>query len=182
MIMKRFFIFILTIFLTSNLIASEREDKLDILFEKLKKSLDATSKTEQEIWSLWITHPSDNNLTIKLEEGSILMQRQQLEGAISIFTEVIKLDPSWAEAWNKRATAYYMVGEFQKSQDDIDQVLKIEKRHFGALAGQGMVNIQLKNYEKALDSYKKVQEIHPSMKSPKIMIKEIQEFIKNQSI
>ena len=45
-----------------------------------------------------------------------------------------------------------------------------------------MVNIQLKNYEKALESYKRVQEIHPSMKSPKIMIKEIQEFIKNQSI
>jgi tetratricopeptide (TPR) repeat protein len=112
----------------------------------------------------------------------MLMQRQQLDVAISIFTEVIRLDPSWAEAWNKRATAYYMVGELQKSQEDIDQVLKLEKRHFGALAGQGMVNIQLKNFEKALESYKRVQEIHPSMKSPKIMIKEIQEFIKNQSI
>ena len=180
--MKRFFIIVLTIFLNSNVIANERDDKLDVLFEKLKKSLDTTTKIEQEIWSLWVTHPSDNNLTIKLEEGSILMQRQQLYGAISIFTEVIRLDPSWAEAWNKRATAYYMVGDFQKSQEDIDQVLKLEKRHFGALAGQGMVNIQLKNFEKALESYKKVQEIHPSMKSPKIMIKEIQEFIKNQSI
>ena len=180
--MKRFFIIVLTIFLTSNVIASEREDKLNVLFEKLKKSLDPTTKIEQEIWSLWITHPSDNHLTTKLEEGSMLMQRQQLDGAISIFTEVIRLDPSWAEAWNKRATAYYMVGEFQKSQEDIDQVLKLEKRHFGALAGQGMVNIQLKNFEKALESYKRVQEIHPSMKSPKIMIKEIQEFIKNQSI
>jgi len=180
--MKRFFIIVLTIFLNSNVIANERDDKLDVLFEKLKKSLDTTTKIEQEIWSLWVTHPSDNNLTIKLEEGSILMQRQQLDGAISIFTEVIRLDPSWAEAWNKRATAYYMVGDFQKSQEDIDQVLKLEKRHFGALAGQGMVNIQLKNFEKALESYKRVQEIHPSMKSPKIMIKEIQEFIKNQSI
>ena len=180
--MKRFFIIVLTIFLTSNVIANERDDKLNVLFEKLKKSLDPTTKIEQEIWSLWITHPSDNNLTTKLEEGSMLMQRQQIDGAISIFTEVIRLDPSWAEAWNKRATAYYMVGEFQKSQEDIDQVLKLEKRHFGALAGQGMVNIQLKNFEKALESYKRVQEIHPSMKSPKIMIKEIQEFIKNQSI
>jgi len=180
--MKRFFIIVLTIFLTSNVIASERDDRLNALFEKLKKSLDQTTKIEQEIWSLWITHPSDNYLTTKLEEGSMLMQRQQLDGAISIFTEVIRLDPSWAEAWNKRATAYYMVGEFQKSQEDIDQVLKLEKRHFGALAGQGMVNIQLKNFEKALESYKRVQEIHPSMKSPKIMIKEIQEFIKNQSI
>ena len=118
--MKRFFIIVLTIFLTSNAIASERDDKLNVLFENLKKSLDSTTKIEQEIWSLWITQPSDNHLTTKLEEGSMLMQRQQLDGAISIFTEVIRLDPSWAEAWNKRATAYYMAGEFQKSQEDID--------------------------------------------------------------
>ena len=76
--MKRFFIIVFTIFLTSNVIASERDDKLSVLFEKLKKSLDPTTKIEQEIWSLWITHPSDNHLTTKLEEGSMLMQRQQL--------------------------------------------------------------------------------------------------------
>ena len=84
--------------------------------------------------------------------------------------------------FNILSIAYQSIGEFQKSQMDIDEVLKLEKRHFGALAGQGLVNIQLKNYEKALKSYKMVEEIHPSMTSPKIMIKEIQEFIKNQSI
>ena len=131
---------------------------------------------------LWSTHPTNESLTSKLNEGAILLQKRELFQSISIFTEVIKLDPSWAEAWNKRATAYYMIGEFQKSQMDIDEVLRLEKRHFGALAGQGLVNIQLKNYEKALNSYKMVEEIYPSMKSPKIMIKEIQEFIKNQSI
>ena len=112
----------------------------------------------------------------------MLMQRQQLDGAISIFTEVIRLDPSWAEAWNKRATAYYMVGEFQKSQDDIDKVLELEQRHFGALAGQGMVNIQLRNYEKAMLSYKKAQEIYPSMQSAEIMIKKIKNLIKQDLI
>ena len=137
---------------------------------------------DRQIWLLWSTHPTNESLTSKLNEGAILLQKRELFQSISIFTEVIKLDPSWAEAWNKRATAYYMIGEFQKSQMDIDEVLKLEKRHFGALAGQGLVNIQLKNYEKALNSYKMVEEIYPSMKSPKIMIKEIQEFIKNQSI
>ena len=98
--------------------------------------------------------------------------------AKDIFTEVINLDQSWAEAWNKRATVLYMLGEFQKSQDDIDQVLALEQRHFGALAGQGLVNIQLKNYEKAIKSYEKAQEIYPAMRSPKIMIKQIEELIK----
>ena len=75
-----------------------------------------------------------------------------------------------------------MIGEFKKSQDDIDKVLAIEARHFGALAGQGLVNIQLKNYEKAILSYEQAKEIYPSMQSPEIMIRQIEELIKQQSI
>ncbi len=101
------------------------------------------------------------------------MRDQNYIKAKDIFTEVINLDQNWAEAWNKRATVLYMLGEFQKSQDDIDQVLALEQRHFGALAGQGLVNIQLKNYEKAIRSYEQAQEIYPAMRSPKIMIKQI---------
>jgi tetratricopeptide (TPR) repeat protein len=117
-----------------------------------------------------------------LDEGSRLVQDQKLLRAISVFTEAIELDPSWAEAWNKRATVLYMIGEFQKSQNDIDRVLELEKRHFGALAGQGLVNIQLQNYEKAIKSYQMAEEIYPAMKSPKLMIKQIEELIKKQSI
>ena len=131
---------------------------------------------------LWSTHPTDQKLTSLLDEGSRLVIDQQLNRAIDVFTEAIELDPNWAEAWNKRATVFYMVGEFQKSQDDIDKVLELEKRHFGALAGQGMVNIQLKNYDKAKRSYQKAQEIYPAMKSSKVMIEQIEELIKRQSI
>ena len=110
------------------------------------------------------------------------MQDRQLKRAINVFSEAIELDPSWAEAWNKRATVFYMIGEFQKSQDDIDKVLELEERHFGALAGQGMVNIKLKNYDKAKRSYQKAQEIYPALESPKVMIEQIEELIKRQSI
>ena len=110
------------------------------------------------------------------------MRDQNYIRAKDIFTEVINLDQNWAEAWNKRATVLYMLGEFQKSQDDIDQVLALEQRHFGALAGQGLVNIQLKNYEKAIRSYEQAQEIYPAMRSPKIMIKQIEELMKQQTI
>ena len=102
--------------------------------------------------------------------------------AIKIFDEVIELDPNWAEAWNKRATVLYILGNYEASQKDIDKVLSLEKRHFGALAGQGLVNIKLENYEKAIKSYEKAQEIYPSMQSPKIMIKQIEELIKQQLI
>ena len=85
-------------------------------------------------------------------------------------------------AWNKRATVLYMLGLYKESQKEIDKVLALEKRHFGALAGQGLVNIQLKNYEKAIKSYEKAQIIYPSMKSPEIMINQIKELIRKNSI
>ena len=108
--------------------------------------------------------------------------RDRYSVAVDIFSTVIKKDPKWAEAWNKRATVFYLMGKYQDSQNDIDKVLKLEKRHFGALSGQGLVQIKLKNYEKALKSYEKVKEIYPSMRSPEIMIPQIKELIKNQSV
>ena len=181
--MKKILVIIFLILSTAVLSANERDDQLDKLFNELKKNISSSSSIiAKQIWTLWSIHPTDQKLTSMLDEGSILVQDQKLNRAIKVFTEVIEMDPSWPEAWNKRATVYYMIGEFQKSQNDIDKVLELEERHFGALAGQGMVNIQLKNYEKAKRSYQKAEEIYPAMKSSKIMIKQIEELIKKQSI
>ena len=181
--MKKILSIIILFLSTATLSANDRDVELDKLFLELKKNIPSLSSgIAQQIWMLWNTHPTDQKLTSILDEGSRLVQDQQLNRAIDVFTEAIELDPTWAEAWNKRATVFYMVGEFQKSQDDIDKVLELEERHFGALAGQGMVNIQLKNYDKAKRSYQKAQEIYPAMKSSKVMIEQIEELIKRQSI
>ena len=182
--MKKFFLIFLLYFLSQvSSLSDERDNKLNQLFIELKvnQSNDAFI-VEQEIWKLWSTHPTDMKLTARLEEGAQFVRTQQLSKAIEIFTEVIKLDQNWAEAWNKRATVFYMMGKFKQSQEDIDKVLALEARHFGALAGQGLVNIQLKNYEKAILSYQQVKEIYPSMQSPEIMIRRIEELIKQQTI
>ncbi len=175
-------IFLYALFLISSF-ANERDIRLDQLLNDLKanKSKD-TFIIEQEIWALWSTHPTNETLTARLEEGSQFVRDQNYLKAKDIFTEIINLDQNWAEAWNKRATVLYLLGEFQKSQEDIDKVLNLEKRHFGALAGQGLVNIQLKNYEKAIKSYELAHDIYPAMQSPKIMIKQIEELIRRQSI
>tara|TARA_B100000900_G_C20525546_1_gene694008 strand:+ start:97 stop:651 length:555 start_codon:yes stop_codon:yes gene_type:complete len=175
-----FYFFIIN---SSSVHANTINEQLNKLFDDLKISTESSSfLIEQKIWKLWSTHPNDEKLTILLAEGSAAVNNNQLTEAINIFTKVIELDPNWAEAWNKRATVFYLVGQFQKSQDDIDKVLNLEKRHFGALAGQGLVNIQLKNFEKAIKSYQKALEIYPSMRSPEIMIKEIEALIKQELI
>tara|TARA_Y100000768_G_scaffold275178_1_gene210811 strand:- start:152 stop:739 length:588 start_codon:yes stop_codon:yes gene_type:complete len=178
-----YFFFLIILLNTTQIKADDRDIQLNNLFKKLKtNNSDITYSIEQKIWNIWSTHPTDNKLTLRLEEGSKLVVNKQLSKAIEIFTEVINKDPNWAEAWNKRATVLYMIGDYQGSQNDIDKVLNLEKRHFGALAGQGLVNIQLKNYEKAIESYKKAQKIYPAMQSPKIMIKKIKELINQQLI
>ena len=179
----KYLLFLLILFSFNQLKAEDRENQLNKLFNELKiNNATAVYGTEQKIWEIWSTHPTDQLLTTRLAEGSKLVRNEQLVNAVDIFTEVIKKDPTWAEAWNKRATVLYLLGDYQSSQNDIDKVLKLEKRHFGALAGQGLVNIKLENYEKAIKSYEKAQEIYPAMQSPKIMIEQIQQLIKQQLI
>ena len=179
----KYLLFLLILFSFNQLKAEDRKNQLNKLFNELKiNNTDLVYGTEQKIWEIWSTHPTDQFLTIRLAEGSKLVRNKQLINAVDIFTEVIEKDPTWAEAWNKRATVLYMLGDYQSSQKDIDKVLKLEDRHFGALAGQGLVNIKLENYEKAIKSYKKAQEIYPAMQSPKIMIEQIEQLIKQQLI
>ena len=174
---------VFSIILSVNVIAGERDSKLNNLFDQLKDNdALATSKVEMKIWTIWSTHPSKENLTILLAEGSTLVNLKKYNEAYKVFSKVISLDPNWPESWNKRATLLYLMGRYKDSQNDIDEVLKLEKRHFGALAGQGLVSIKLEDYEKAISSYKKVEKIYPSLRSPKIMIRQIKELIKSKSI
>ena len=178
------YLLILFVLINSNLAKSEdRDNQLNRLFNELKiNNLALVYGTEQKIWEIWSTHPTDEKLTQELLKGSNLMQGDTISESIKIFSQLIELDPNWAEAWNKRATALYLIGDYEASQKDIDKVLELEDRHFGALAGQGLVNIKLQNYEKAIKSYKRAQEIYPAMQSPKIMIEQIEQLIKQQLI
>ena len=179
-----FLIIIINLIFNFDAKATDQETQLNKLFSELKESKSniLAEEIEQKIWKLWSTHPKEQKLTLMLAEGSDLVNKRQFIKAIDIFSKVIDLDPSWAEAWNKRATVMYMIGEFQKSQQDINKVLELEKRHFGALAGQGLVNIELKNYEKAIKSYENAQKIYPLMKSTGIMINRIEVLIKKELI
>jgi len=177
-------ILVLGLLFFSNANSEERELELNKLFNQLKNNSDASMafEVEMKIWNIWSTHPSQENLTQLLANGSNLMTQHKLNKAYETFSKVISLDPNWAEGWNKRATVLYMLGRYEESQEDINEVLKLEKRHFGALSGQGLVQIELKNYERAINSYKEVQKIYPSMQSPKIMIPQLKELIKSESI
>ncbi len=186
--MKKFAkIIILSLIIFSNVSAESNDSELNNLFKQLKKSENIKAiEIENKIWKIWMTHPSDDRrgyrLTELLAQGSLFINRRELSKAYGVFSQIILEDPKWAEAWNKRATVLYMLGRYEQSQNDINEVLKLEKRHFGALSGQGLVQTKLKNYKKAIESYEAVQKIHPSMQTPKVMIPRLKKLIEEQSI
>ena len=154
--MKKIFYIFIFFSLTFFSYADDNQQKqVDDLFDQLKTSTnyEDSKKIESKIWELWTTHPSENSLTALLADGSFYMSQNKLETAYETFTKTIELDSNWAEAWNKRATVLYLMGKYELSQADINKVLKLEKRHFGALSGQGLVQTALNNYQKAIDSY-----------------------------
>ena len=181
---KIFFILIIFLFSFETFAQNDTSTELDNLFEKLKKinNPESAKKIEKKIWNLWTTHPTDKSLTDLLAKGSEYMFQNQLTSAHNVFSKVIELDPDWAEGWNKRATVLYLMGNYELSQKDIDIVLSLEKRHFGALSGQGLVQTALQNFQKAIDSYVEAHKIYPAMETPLIMIEKLNLLIKKQSI
>ena len=185
--MKKILLYTFVIFIFfGNAVAhsKDRGVELNLLFEELKKrnSDSVAFEIEIKIWDIWSTHPTLDNLTQSLAKGSELMSKGELETAYKIFSTIIESDSAWAEGWNKRATVFYLMGRYQDSLKDINEVLKLENRHFGALSGQGLVHTALNNYEKAIKSYQAVQKIYPSIRAAKVMIPQLRKLIKEEAI
>ena len=113
--MKNILLSIILICLSFVSNAEENYDKqLNNLFNQLKStsSAIAAKEIESKIWKMWTTHPSEESLTNLLAKGSYYMSQNQLTSAHNVFSKAIELDPNWAEAWNKRATVLYLLGNF----------------------------------------------------------------------
>ena len=183
--MRVYKIFILFFFISSFFISAQSSQKivLNKLFDQLIKTNDLSNaeQLEKEIWSIWGKHPNNNKLTEKLEFGTELMQYGDYNFALKVFDNIIITDPQWSEAWNKRATLYFLMNDFTNSLNDIEKVLSMEPRHFGALSGQARIFIKLQKYEKAIKSIERALEFYPTFRSREL-IPEIERLIKEESI
>ena len=180
---SKFFLIILFISSFFSSAQSSQEKVLNNLFNQLKKVNNSKSAVllETKIWSIWNEHPTNNKLTERLEFGTELMQYGDYNFALRVFDNIIVTDPKWSEGWNKRATVYFLMSQFKDSLDDIEKVLNIEPRHFGALSGQARIFLKLQKYEKAIKSIERALKFYPSFKSRE-MIPEIERLIREESI
>lgn len=138
-----------------------RQVASDLLDEiKVAKDATAAADIERRIWESWM-HSGDSETDGLLGQGIMLMQTGQFDSALAIFDSIVARRPDFAEGWNKRATLLYIMGDLDRSLEDIDKVLALEPRHFGALAGIGLIRIAKGDKAGALAAYRKVLEVHP---------------------
>jgi tetratricopeptide (TPR) repeat protein len=119
---------------------------------------------ERSMWQVW-SRSGDAAVDRLLASGIEQMSAREGELAVQTFTEVIRRRPDFAEGWNKRATVYYLLGEYQKSLADCDEVMKRNPYHFGALSGYGMIYLQLDQPAKALDYFQRALKVNPNLDS-----------------
>jgi tetratricopeptide (TPR) repeat protein len=164
-------------------IGADRTRGLDFLFGALKAAPDEASAkhVEARIWALWLQTPSDTAALLMLR-AKAAMDAQQSDVAIKLLNAVIKLRPDYVEAWNRRATLYYLKNDYAHSLADIEQVLIREPRHFGALAGLGMIMQDLGDDKRALDAFRKALDINPHLDKVPEMVKTLSEKVEGREI
>ncbi|NJO42761.1 MAG: tetratricopeptide repeat protein [Cyanobacteria bacterium CRU_2_1] len=134
---------------------------IDRLLEDLKKP-DETIREQAtvELWRIWFNQKGTYGLEI-LGESQSLLESGQFEEATSVLTDLIKDQPDFAEAWNRRAVLYYLQGDYHQSLADCQQVINLNPIHFGALHGMGLCYAASGEYLAAIQAFRRVLEIQP---------------------
>ena len=163
--------------------ADQRDPRLPGLFERLKaaETLEAAQPIEAEIWTIWSQSENDD-VNLLMGIGVNAMAREDYATALELFDKMVEVAPDFAEGWNKRATVLYLVGEFERSHADVETVLKLEPRHFGALSGLGLIYIAEGDAQKALDAFRRALAVNPTMPGPQRWVEELKQSVEGQPI
>jgi tetratricopeptide (TPR) repeat protein len=140
---------------------------------------DAAADAEAALWEMWCRSDIPD-VDSWMREGVEALERHDLAEAEGLFTRIIEGHAEFAEGWNKRATLYYLVGEYVKSLADCDEVLKRNPSHFGALSGYGQIYLKLDQPEKALDYFERALAVNPNMEQVQAVIGELRALVREK--
>ncbi|NKB35049.1 MAG: tetratricopeptide repeat protein [Pseudomonadales bacterium] len=151
------------LFIPATLFADQTDIRLDGLFSTLLISSDLPTirATENQIWEIWFEHPNEDVEQL-LQLGVTRMNYNRYADAMLIFSQLVESFPDYAEGWNRRATLHYILGNYEESIADIEKVLELEPRHFGALSGLGLVYLQQEQLSEAKQAFENLVDVHPN--------------------
>jgi tetratricopeptide (TPR) repeat protein len=148
---------------------------LPALFKALRDQDDLVrALSESSIWQVW-SRSGDPKVDGLFAAGVEQMNHGQAQAAIDTFTEIIRLKPDFAEGWNKRATVYFFIGEYDKSLRDCGEVIKHNPTHWGALSGYGQIYLQLDKPEQALAYFQRALAANPNLQQIEQMIEQLKQ-------
>jgi tetratricopeptide (TPR) repeat protein len=156
---------------------------LDTLFNALKIAPDeATAKAiEDRIWAIWISSGSDtcNLLMSRVKDAT---DDRDYDLAIKLLDAIVTIKPDYVEAWNRRATLRYIKHDYGLALADIREVLAREPRHFGALAGLGLILQDIGDDKHALQAYQAALAIDPHLRNLSDVVKTLREKVEGRDI
>lgn len=163
--------------------ADQNDPELPALFERLQQDLtpQEAAEVDRRIWILWL-HSEDKTVNRLMAQGMVAMQRGALVRALERFNEIVEQAPDFAEGWNKRATVLYMMGRHRESVADVQSVLNLEPRHYGALSGLGMILVAIGREEEALEWLRRALEVNPYLDGVRLLADQIGERLKGKRI
>jgi tetratricopeptide (TPR) repeat protein len=156
--------------------ADQDDARLDGLFQRLQHTPNAAEAqvVEQQIWQVWL-ESDDAAINQLMQQGIFAMNEQDYPTALQTFTRMVDQAPEFAEGWNKRATVYYLMGNWRASVRDIQRTLALEPRHFGALFGLGLIYQELDQPEAALRSFEATLVLNPHSEGTRQMIERLRQ-------
>jgi len=161
----------------------DRTQNLEFLFGALKAAPDAeTGKAiEERIWALWFVSGSDT-ADLLMTRVKTAVEAKELDLAIELLDSIVEIKPDYVEAWNRRATVYFMQKDYGRSLADIRQVLAREPRHFGALSGLGLIMQELGDEKRALEVFRRALAVHPHLERIPDVVKVLTEKVEGRDI
>lgn len=142
--------------------ADQTDERLDALFGQLKavQSLADARQIEAQIWHVWVVS-GRSDVDVLVANGISQLGSGRLDDALETFDRVVQMAPDYAEGWNKRATIHYLKDNYVESVQDIRRTLDLEPRHFGAMAGMGLILVETGDDIGAAKAFEEVLSIHP---------------------
>jgi tetratricopeptide (TPR) repeat protein len=161
----------------------DRTRNLDFLFGALKVAPDDASAKhiEDRIWALWLASGSDTaNLLMSRAKAAI--EGKDYDLAVRLLDAVIEIRPQYVEAWDQRATVFFLKKDYASALADLRQVLRREPRHFGALFGLGAIMQDVGDDKEALDAYRRAYALHPHLKGLADKVRVLTEKVEGRDI
>ena len=152
----------LSLFPAVESLSDQDDTDLDFLFSALLKAenQEQGDLITNEIWKRWLS-VDNSEISKLLSVGISAMNQNNLFVALNLFDKVVEKEPKFSEGWNKRATVYYLLGDYSNSIKDIQKTLQLEPRHFGAMAGLAGILLAQGDHETAEAVLKKTLSINP---------------------